>query len=135
MAINALELMMQFATPLLQLHEMLVSMWDENNYMHFLQPHSTPLVDKSTLCLLKMAFAPSLTLSLPTPHSTPLVDESTLCLPKMAFALSLTLSLPTQHKRIYFLDLVQLKDLLLPMQVKPRKGAIATNTPLINSSP
>jgi hypothetical protein len=32
--------------------------WDENNYMCFLQPHSIPLVDKSTLCLSKMAFAP-----------------------------------------------------------------------------
>jgi len=37
--------------------DMLVSMWDENNYMHFLQPHSILLVDELTLCLLKMAFA------------------------------------------------------------------------------
>jgi hypothetical protein len=58
MATNTLEPMMQFATPLLPLHEMLVSMWDENNYMGFLQPHLTPLVDKLTLCLPKMALAP-----------------------------------------------------------------------------
>jgi hypothetical protein len=58
MAMNALEPMMQFATPLLQLHEMLVSTWDENNYMHFLQPHSTPFINESTLCLPKMTFAP-----------------------------------------------------------------------------
>jgi hypothetical protein len=35
---------------------MLVFTWDENNYMHFFQPHSTPLVDESTLCLPKMTF-------------------------------------------------------------------------------
>jgi hypothetical protein len=40
------------------LHEMLVSTWDENNYMHFLQPHSIPFINESTLCLPKMAFAP-----------------------------------------------------------------------------
>jgi hypothetical protein len=45
------------------------------------------------------------------------------------------LSLPTQHKQIYFPDLAQLKDSLPLMQLKPRKGIIATNTPLINSSP
>jgi hypothetical protein len=39
MATNALEPMMQLATPLHLLHEMLTSMWDENNYMRFLQPH------------------------------------------------------------------------------------------------
>jgi hypothetical protein len=83
MATNALGHMMQFVTPLLPLHEMLVSTWDENNYMHFLQPHSTPLVDELTLCLPKMTFTP-----LPT------------------------LSLPIQHKWIYFPDLVQFKDLL-----------------------
>jgi hypothetical protein len=44
------------------------------------------------------------------------------------------LSLLTQLKRIYFPNLVQLKDLLSPMELKPRKGAIATDTPLINSS-
>jgi hypothetical protein len=33
---NALEPMMQSLTPLPPLHEMLVSMWDENNYMRFL---------------------------------------------------------------------------------------------------
>ncbi len=37
---------MQFVTPLLPLHEMLTSMWDENNYMCFLQPHSTPVLTK-----------------------------------------------------------------------------------------
>jgi hypothetical protein len=51
MAMNTLEPMMQFATPLLPLREMLASMWDENNYMHFLQPHSIILIDESTLCL------------------------------------------------------------------------------------
>jgi hypothetical protein len=29
---------------------------------------------------------------------------------------------------VYFFDLAQLKDLLHPMQFKPRKGAIAINT-------
>jgi hypothetical protein len=57
--------------------------WDENNYMHFLQPHSTPVFGKSTLRLLKMAFAPWL-----------------------------TLSLLTQCEWIYFVNLAQLKDLL-----------------------
>jgi hypothetical protein len=63
MATNALEPMMQFVTPLLPLHKMLVSMWDKNNFMHFLQPHSSPFVDESTLCLPKMAFTPWPTLS------------------------------------------------------------------------
>jgi hypothetical protein len=53
MAMNALEPMMQFATPLLQLCEMLVSTWDENNYMHFFQPHSTPFIDELTFCFAK----------------------------------------------------------------------------------
>jgi hypothetical protein len=44
------------------------------------------------------------------------------------------LSLLTQYEQIYFPNLVQLKDLLPPMQLKPREGAIATNTPPINSS-
>jgi hypothetical protein len=66
MATNPLEPMMQFATPLLPFHEMLVSTWDKNNYMHFFQPHSTPLINESTLCLPKMAFALQSTLSLPT---------------------------------------------------------------------
>jgi hypothetical protein len=35
MATNALKPMMQFATPLPSLHEMLVSTWDKNNYMCF----------------------------------------------------------------------------------------------------
>jgi hypothetical protein len=48
------------------LHEMLVSMWDENNYMHFFQPHSTPLVNESTLCSPNMIFAPWSTLLLST---------------------------------------------------------------------
>jgi hypothetical protein len=86
-------------------HMMLVSMWDENNYMHFLQPHSTPFV-----------------------------DESTLCSPKMTFAPWPMLSLPTHHKWIYFPNLAQLKDLLHYIQIKPRKGANVTDTPLINSS-
>ncbi len=50
MATNALEPMMQFATPLLPLHEMLASTWDENNYNCFLQPHSSLLVDELELC-------------------------------------------------------------------------------------
>jgi hypothetical protein len=29
---------------------MLASPWDENNYMHFFQSHSIPLVDELTLC-------------------------------------------------------------------------------------
>ncbi len=58
MATNALEPMMQFVTPLSQLHEMLTSTWDENNYMHSLQPWSTPFIDESTLCSPKMTFAP-----------------------------------------------------------------------------
>jgi len=33
-----------------------------------------------------------------------------------------------------FPNLVQLKDLLPLMQLKPKKGAIATNTPIIISS-
>jgi hypothetical protein len=49
---NTLEPMMQFVTPLLPLREILASMWDENNYMRFLQPLSTLLIDKLTLCLL-----------------------------------------------------------------------------------
>jgi hypothetical protein len=36
--------------------------------------------------------------------------------------------------QIYFLDLAQLKDLLLSMQLKPKKGITMTNTTLINSS-
>jgi hypothetical protein len=35
---------------------------------------------------------------------------------------------------IYFLDLAQLKDLLLLMLLKPKKGATMINTPIINSS-
>jgi hypothetical protein len=58
MATIAQEPMMQFATLLLPLSKMLVSMWGENNYMRFLQTCLTPLVDESTLCSLKMAFAP-----------------------------------------------------------------------------
>jgi hypothetical protein len=34
----------------------------------------------------------------------------------------------------YFFDLAQFKDLLPPMQFKPMKGVITTDTPLINSS-
>jgi hypothetical protein len=58
MAMNTLEFMMQFTTPLSPLHKMLVSTWDENNYIHFFQPHSIPLVDRLTLCLPKMTFTP-----------------------------------------------------------------------------
>jgi hypothetical protein len=43
MAMNAWEPMMLFGTFLLPLHEISASMWDENNYTHFLQPHSTPI--------------------------------------------------------------------------------------------
>jgi hypothetical protein len=56
--INTLERMMELVTPLLPLCEMLASMWDENNYMHFLQPHSTLLVDGLTLSSPNMAFTP-----------------------------------------------------------------------------
>jgi hypothetical protein len=31
---------------------------DKNNYIRFFQPHSIPLIDKSTLCLPNMTFAP-----------------------------------------------------------------------------
>jgi hypothetical protein len=58
MAMNAWGSMTQFTTFLLPLHEMLVSMWDKNNYMHLLQPHSTHLINESTLCSPKMEFAP-----------------------------------------------------------------------------
>ncbi len=98
--INVLELMMQFVRLLLPLHEMLTFTWDENNYMHFFQSFSTPFVAKSTLCSQKMTFIPKL-----------------------------TLSLPTQCKWIYFPDLAQFKDLLPSMWLKPKKGAITTNTP------
>jgi hypothetical protein len=37
---------------------MLVSMWDENNYMRFFQPHSIPFIDELTLSSPKMAFTP-----------------------------------------------------------------------------
>jgi hypothetical protein len=105
MAMNKLKPMMQFITPLSSLHEMLVSTWNKNYYMRFFQPHSTPFINESTLCLLKMAF---------TPCST--------------------LSLLTQCEWIYFPNLVQLKDSLHWIQFKPKKGTITTNTPLINSS-
>jgi hypothetical protein len=44
MAVNTLEPMMWFITPLLPLHEMVVFTWDKNNYMRFLQPHSIPVL-------------------------------------------------------------------------------------------
>jgi hypothetical protein len=50
--------LMQFMTPLLPSREMLTFTWNKNNYMHFLEPHSTFLVNKLTLCSPKMAFAP-----------------------------------------------------------------------------
>ncbi len=105
MVTNTRVLMMQFMTPLLPSCEMLVSMWDKNNYLRFFHPHSTPFT-----------------------------NESTLCSPKMAFAPQSTSSLPTQYEWIYFPDLAQLEDLLSPMWFKPMKGAIVTDTPLINSS-
>jgi hypothetical protein len=40
------------------------------------------------------------------------------------------LSLLIQRELIYFHDLTQLKNLLPPMQLKPKEGAIPTNTPL-----
>jgi hypothetical protein len=49
----------------------------------------------------------------------------------MTFAPWSTLSLLTQHERIYFLDLAQFKDWSPPMQLKPRKKFITTNTSLI----
>ncbi len=93
-------------TPLSPLHKMLIVTWDENNYMHFLQPHSTLLVNESTLCLLKMAFTPQP-----------------------------TLSLLTQHEWIHLPNLAQFKDLLPPMQLKPRRRVITIDTPLINAAP
>jgi len=44
------------------------------------------------------------------------------------------LSLLIQHKHIYFVDLAQLEDLLPLKQLKPKKGTITTNIPLIISS-
>jgi len=58
MVMNALDSMMEFTIPLPPLHETLTSMRDKNNYMFFLQPHSTHFVNKSTLCFPKMAFTP-----------------------------------------------------------------------------
>jgi hypothetical protein len=49
---------MQFATFLSLIHKMLVSMWDENNYMHLFQPHSINFIDGLTLCIPKMTFTP-----------------------------------------------------------------------------
>jgi hypothetical protein len=43
MVMNAHEPMMQFMTLLLPLQKISASMWDENNYTHFLQPHSTSI--------------------------------------------------------------------------------------------
>jgi hypothetical protein len=54
--ISTWEPMMQFVTPLLLWYGKLASMWDENNYICFLRPHSTSLVNESTLCWPKMAF-------------------------------------------------------------------------------
>jgi len=58
MAMNARGSMIQFTTLLLPLREMLASMWDKNNYVCFLQPHSTHFINESTLCSPKMKFAP-----------------------------------------------------------------------------
>jgi hypothetical protein len=40
-----------------------------------------------------------------------------------------------QYERISFFDLVHLNDLLPPTHFNPKKEAIVTDTPLINSSP
>ncbi len=53
MAMNAHEPMMQFTTPLLLLREMLIFKWDENNYMHFLQPRLIPFVNKNDIVFAK----------------------------------------------------------------------------------
>jgi hypothetical protein len=53
MAMNTWVLMMRFMTPFPPLCEMLTSMCDENNYMHFLHPHLTPLINELTLCSQK----------------------------------------------------------------------------------
>jgi len=45
---NTLEPMMQFATLLSPLHEVLISTWDENNYMHLFQVHSILFIDELT---------------------------------------------------------------------------------------
>ncbi len=44
-------------TFLLSLGEMSASLWDKNNYICFLQPHSTPFINELTLCLPKITFA------------------------------------------------------------------------------
>jgi hypothetical protein len=44
------------------------------------------------------------------------------------------LSLPIEHEWIYFVNLAQPKDLLLPKQLKPKKRVIMTDTKLIISS-
>jgi hypothetical protein len=74
--------MMQFVTLLLPFCKMLASTWDDNNYMRLFQPCSIPLVDESTLCSLKMEFAPWLTLSLLTQHKhihSPVLCNSRIC--------------------------------------------------------
>ncbi len=45
--------MMQFVTLLSPLCEMSISMWDENNYMCFFQPHSIFPIDESALCSIR----------------------------------------------------------------------------------
>jgi hypothetical protein len=45
------------------------------------------------------------------------------------------LLLLTQRKRIYFLDLMSIKDLLLLVRLKLESEVIAIDTSLINSSP
>jgi len=56
MAMSSQEPMIQFATPLLPFHGMLISMWGKNNHMCFFQTHSTLFVNELTLCSPKMAF-------------------------------------------------------------------------------
>jgi len=51
--------MKQFTTLLPPLCEMLASTWDEKNYMCFLQPHSTPLINELTLCFQRWHSHPS----------------------------------------------------------------------------
>jgi len=67
-------------------------------------------------------------------YSTPLIDESTLCSRKMKFALKWCCHYRPNPCKKKIHDLVQFKDLLSLMQLKPKKRAIVTNTPLIYSS-
>jgi hypothetical protein len=84
---------------------MLASPWDENNYMHFFQPHSIPLVDESTLCSQD---------GIHTLTTVVIVDSTHVDLfPQSCNTQGLVASNATQAKK---------------------KKVITTNTPLINSS-